>query len=134
MQLDAAVSPVAVRSEPGRLEQVLDNLLSNALDVAPRQSVVSVTARLAGEHVQLEVLDAGPGMTDEQRTRAFDRFWRAPSARRGDEGFGLGLPIVRRLVPADGGDVCLDDGPEGGLAVVVSLPAARHVAAVRASA
>jgi signal transduction histidine kinase len=132
--LDAAVRPVAVRSEPGRLEQVLDNLLSNALDVAPRRSVVSVHARSVGERVQLEVRDAGPGMTREQRTRAFDRFWRAPSALLGQEGFGLGLPIVRRLVLADGGDVRLDDGPDGGLAVVVSLPGARHLTAVRVSA
>ncbi len=134
VSVTAAVSPIAVRSEPGRLEQVLDNLLSNALDVAPRGSVVSVTARPVGERVRLEVRDAGPGMTDEQRTRAFDRFWRAPSARRGDEGFGLGLPIVRRLVLADGGDVRLEAGPDGGLAVVVSLRAARRLAAVRASA
>ena len=125
VQLDAAVGPVAVRSEPGRLEQVLDNLLSNALDVAPGGSVVRVSARAAGERVELTVRDAGPGMSAEQRARAFDRFWRSPSARRHGGGFGLGLPIVRRLVLADGGEVRLADAPEGGLAVVVSLPAAR---------
>ncbi len=116
------VDDLAVRSEPGRLEQVLDNLLSNALDVAPRGSSVRVLARAAGGQVRVEVHDAGPGMSPEQRARAFDRFWRSPSARRDRSGFGLGLPIVRRLVVADGGTVTLADGPDGGLAVIVTLP------------
>jgi signal transduction histidine kinase len=131
VQLDADVASLAVRSEPGRLEQVLDNLLSNALDVAPRGSSVRVVARPVGERVRLEVHDAGPGMTLEQRTRAFDRFWRSPSARRDRSGFGLGLPIVRRLVLADGGAVTLADAAAGGLAVIVSLPAAPLPAPVR---
>ena len=133
VHLDAMIRPVAVRSDPGRLDQVLDNLLSNALDVAPRGSVVRVAARPVGGRVELEVRDHGPGMTLEQRARAFDRFWRSPSARRTHGGFGLGLPIVRRLVVADGGDVWLEDPPGGGLAVVVALPATR-LAALRATA
>lgn len=130
VHLDADVGAVAVRSEPGRLEQVLDNLLSNALDVAPAGSGVLVRARPSGARVRIEVRDAGPGMTAEQRSRAFDRFWRAAGPARGAGGFGLGLPIVRRLVRADGGDVELEDAPEGGLAVIVSLPAARHLSVV----
>jgi signal transduction histidine kinase len=125
VELDAEVAAGAVRSEPGRLEQVLDNLLSNALEAAPRGTVVRVATRPVGARIELAVRDAGPGMSAEQRARAFDRFWRAPSARRHDGGFGLGLSIVRRLVVADGGEVRLEDAPEGGLAVVVSLPAAR---------
>ncbi len=133
VHLDAAVSHVAVRSDPGRLDQVLDNLLSNALDVAPRGSAVHVSARAVATRVELAVRDRGPGMTQEQRARAFDRFWRSASTRRTDGGFGLGLPIVRRLVLADGGDVRLEDAPGGGLAVLVSLPAT-HPVALRASA
>ena len=132
VHLVAAVQHVAVRSDPGRLDQVLDNLLSNALDVAPRDTVVAVSARPVGARVELKVRDHGPGMTPEQRARAFDRFWRSASSRRADGGFGLGLPIVRRLVLADGGDVRLEDVPGGGLAVVVSLPSTRL--ALRASA
>jgi signal transduction histidine kinase len=86
---------------------------------------VQVAARPIGARVELEVRDHGPGMTPEQRARAFDRFWRSSGSRRTDGGFGLGLPIVRRLVLADGGDVRLVDAPGGGLAVVVSLPATR---------
>ena len=65
--------------------------------------------------------DQGPGLTPEQKNRAFDRFWRAGS---GAGGSGLGLAITRRLVELDGGTVALDDAPGGGLEVVVRLPAA----------
>jgi signal transduction histidine kinase len=67
-------------------------------------------------------------MTIEQRARAFDRFWRAGAARRDGGGFGLGLAIVRELVNADGGTVVLDDAPEGGLRVTITLPLANGMA------
>lgn len=130
VRLDVDLCAPRVRSVPGRLEQVLDNLLSNALDVAPQGTVVRVAASRDVDTVRLEVRDAGPGMTPEQRARAFDRFWRAGPARRDRDGFGLGLAIVGRLVGADGGTVELGDAPEGGLAVVVRLPAAARETAV----
>ena len=114
MHLEASVHQIAVRRDPGRLDQVLDNLLSNALDVAPRGTAVRVSARPMGARVELEVRDSGPGMTPDQRARAFDRFWRSSGSRRTDRGFGLGLPIVRRIVLADGGDVRLEDAPAVG--------------------
>jgi signal transduction histidine kinase len=111
-----------VRSAPGRIEQVLDNLLANALDAAPRGSAVRVTARRDGDGIELVVLDAGPGMSAEQRAHAFDRFWRPRGADR-DGGSGLGLAIVKRLVTADRGSVELDESPAGGLAARVVLRA-----------
>ncbi|MGZ4735828.1 MAG: ATP-binding protein [Acidimicrobiia bacterium] len=116
-ELDAGL---VVRSAPGRLEQVLDNLLANALDVAPPQSEVRVTGKRRGDRVELSVLDAGPGMSAAQRARAFDRFWR-PSGSDRDGGSGLGLAIVHQLVAADGGVVELDAAPGGGLAARVVL-------------
>jgi len=130
VRLDADVEDHEVRSVPGRLEQVLDNLLSNALDVAPSGTTVSLDAVGEGTQVRIEVRDHGPGMTAEQRARAFDRFWRAGTRTHQNgngsgsgSGFGLGLAIVHRLVRADGGEVSLDDAAGGGLAVVVRLPA-----------
>ena len=139
--LESDVEDHEVRSVPGRLEQVLDNLLSNALDVAPSGTTVSLDAVGEGAQVRIEVRDHGPGMTAEQRARAFDRFWRAGprthqngagngTGNGSGSGFGLGLAIVHRLVRADGGDVSLDDVAGGGLAVVVRLPAIRVSAPV----
>jgi two-component system, OmpR family, sensor kinase len=114
--------PVEVTAPPGALEQVLDNLLANALRAAPAGSRVEVIVRRDGDRVHLEVGDRGPGMTEEQRDRAFDRFWRAPDAGAG--GSGLGLAIVRELVRAAGGEVVLlARDPGGGTLARVTLPA-----------
>jgi signal transduction histidine kinase len=100
---------------------VIDNLVSNALRHAPQSSVITVfVTRAAGGLVELRVADEGPGMTSEQKARAFDRFWRAGS---GSGGSGLGLAIVQRLVEVDGGTVELRDAPGGGLEAVVRWPA-----------
>jgi signal transduction histidine kinase len=69
---------------------------------------------------ELAVLDEGPGLSDELKGRALDRFWRGD---RSSSGTGLGLPIAAALARASGGSLELRDSPEGGLAVVVSLPA-----------
>jgi len=100
-----------VRAGSERLVQVLDNLLANALDAAPHGSAVAVSLRPAHGRVELRVRDEGPGLSADERARAFDRFWRA---RKGGGGSGLGLAIVRRLVEADGGEVELAAAPGGG--------------------
>ena len=113
-----------VRATPGRLEQVVDNLLNNALAVAPEGSAVRLAALDRGNWVELRVSDEGPGMSDEERARAFDRFWQSASARRDgrpDGHFGLGLAIVRELVVADGGEVQLEPSSSGGLEVIVRM-------------
>ena len=109
---------LTARAGPQRLAQVLDNLLANALEVAPRPSTVTVSAHAHGLWAELHVRDEGPGLTAEQRARAFDRFWRAGS---GHGGSGLGLAIVKRLVEADEGEVELADAPGGGIDAVVRL-------------
>ncbi len=114
---------LVVSSAPGRLEQVLDNLLANALEVAPAGSAVHVTGHRRGDRVELTVLDAGPGMSAQQRARAFDRFWR-PGGADHNGGSGLGLAIVKRLVVADRGSVELDESPDGGLSARVVLRSA----------
>lgn len=119
--LVAAVEPgLAGRATAGRIEQVLDNLLANALEVSPRGGAIRVTGARAGGWAELHVVDEGPGMTPEQRSRAFDRFWRGGP---GGGGSGLGLAIVERLVTSDGGQVELAEAPGGGLDAVVRLRA-----------
>jgi signal transduction histidine kinase len=108
--------PVAVRTAHGRLAQVLDNLIANALEVSPEGSAVTLAARSSPPWIELHVTDEGPGLSAEQRERAFDRFWRAGS---GEGGSGLGLAIVRRLVAVDDGKVELREAPAGGIDAVV---------------
>ncbi|MTV27153.1 HAMP domain-containing histidine kinase [Nitriliruptoraceae bacterium ZYF776] len=115
---------VAVWALPGALEQVLDNLLANALEVAPAGSSVEVSVRVEGDGVRCLVADRGPGLSDEDRERAFERFWRAADAPSG--GSGLGLPIVAELVGAAGGSARLLPREGGGtVAEVVLRPADR---------
>jgi signal transduction histidine kinase len=124
VRIELQVEPgLRARGTPGRLEQVLDNLLNNSLDAAPPGTSVVLGGRRNRDHIEVRVADAGPGMTDEQRARAFDRFWRSRSTQSENGGFGLGLSIVRRLVTADGGDVELARSASGGLEVVVRLRA-----------
>ncbi len=119
VRLEASVpASLGALATPGALEQVLDNLISNAIAVSPEGGVVTVAASEDGSRVELHVVDQGPGMTPEQRARAFDRFWRAGPPGGGT---GLGLAIVHRLVTADGGTIELEDAPGGGLDAALRL-------------
>lgn len=125
VQIESSVrGTYSVRATPGRLEQVVDNLLNNALEVAPEGSAVRLAALDRGNWVELRVSDEGPGMSDDERARAFDRFWQSAAARRvgrPNGHFGLGLAIVRELVVADGGEVQLEPSSSGGLEVIVRM-------------
>jgi two-component system, OmpR family, sensor kinase len=101
------------------MEQVLDNVLSNALAVSPDGATVGVDVQASRGAVVVEVQDEGPGMSADEKARAFDRFWRG-RALTGGSGSGLGLAIVKQLVTDDGGSVVLDDAPTGGLCVRIS--------------
>ncbi|MGA5816769.1 sensor histidine kinase [Kitasatospora sp. NPDC094028] len=142
----SALAVPAVLAGPGGLEQVLDNVLSNALEVSPDSGTITVriTAGAAGNSHEgpggagdgttvLEVLDQGPGMSDAEKSRAFDRFWRGQGLT-GRSGSGLGLAIVKQLVTDDGGTVVLADAPGGGLCVRITLRNAARGAAVRGAA
>jgi signal transduction histidine kinase len=113
------VSGVHAHVRPGTLEQVLDNLLDNAIGVGAKR--VEVAADASDARVVLTVADDGPGLGLDERARALDRFWRGPHADT-RSGSGLGLAIVRRLIEDDGGSVTLDEAPAGGLEVRLTLP------------
>ncbi|MEU6352439.1 HAMP domain-containing sensor histidine kinase [Streptomyces sp. NPDC047072] len=101
---------------PGALEQVVDNLVANALRVSPAGTAITLHRVPGGE---LHVLDQGPGMNAADRERAFDRFWRASDSHH--DGTGLGLPIVRHLIDASGGTITLHPAPGTGLDAAIRL-------------
>jgi signal transduction histidine kinase len=114
-----------VLASPGHPDQMLDNVLSNALEVSPDGATITVRVEPRGEVVEVSVLDEGPGMTDGEKSRAFDRFWRGRGLT-GRTGSGLGLAVVRQLATDDGGTVALRDAPGGGLCVTIALRAAHR--------
>jgi len=100
----------------GHLEQILDNLIANALEAVPAGGHVEVSAWETGEGTRVRVADDGPGMSEQQRRGAFRRF-----ASSTPGGAGLGLAIVHRLVTSNGGSAELSQTPGGGLTVTFDL-------------
>jgi signal transduction histidine kinase len=109
--------PVVARLGEGHLEQILDNLLANALEAVPAGGHVQVSAAPLGAGIRVTVADNGPGMSPQQQEAAFRRF-----ASTTPGGAGLGLAIVHRLVTSNGGAAALSDTPGGGLTAVLDLP------------
>jgi two-component system sensor histidine kinase KdpD len=111
-----------VRADPGLLERVVANLMTNALRYSPPDRPPHVAASALGDHVELRVVDRGPGISRSDRDRIF-----LPFQRLGDTdsttGVGLGLALARGLTEAMGGTVTADDTPGGGLTMTVTLPA-----------
>jgi signal transduction histidine kinase len=120
LDFTAPDGPVLVGAVPGGVEQILDNLIDNAISVAPAGTRVSVTVAHGRTHHRFTIADEGPGLSDELKARALDRFWRSDHSRPGS---GLGLPIAHALAKASGGTLVLHDASPGGLAVTVTLPA-----------
>jgi two-component system, OmpR family, sensor kinase len=113
--LDAAPDPVIVSADGARLRQVIDNLIGNALQHTPPGSLVTVAVDCVPGYGQLTVADNGPGLTAEQASRVFERFYRTDDARsRARGGTGLGLSIAAALVDAHGGAITVDPRPPGG--------------------
>jgi signal transduction histidine kinase len=111
---DRGTPGARIEFDPNHLEQVLDNLLANAVDAAPHGSTVELWAQAQGDHVEIHVTDHGPGLDAANRERAFDRHW---GMRPG--GTGLGLAIVERLCANNRATVSLEETPGGGVDAVV---------------
>jgi two-component system, OmpR family, sensor kinase len=124
IKLEAA-EPVIVDADAERLRQIIDNLIGNAVQHTPQQTPVTVTVSIAAGSVQLTVADRGPGMTQEQASHVFDRFYRTDDARtRARGGAGLGLAIAASLTAAHGGKLTVDTKPGEGAAFHLLLPPA----------
>ncbi|MEA2256462.1 MAG: two-component system, OmpR family, sensor histidine kinase BaeS [Solirubrobacteraceae bacterium] len=119
------VAGVRVLADRHRLEQVIDNLISNALRYTDPGGRVVVTVRRAGDAAALEVRDTGIGISAGDAERVFERFWRGDRSRsRATGGSGIGLAVVRSLVHAHDGRVELESAVGRGTTFRVLLPAA----------
>jgi signal transduction histidine kinase len=116
---------VTVLAVAGAVEQIVDNLVDNALEVSPADSTLRLQVVPGGHVAELHVIDEGPGLSAVERSLAFDRFWRGDGSAQG--GSGLGLAIVHQLAAAGDGSAELRPSPSGGIDAVVQLhTVARH--------
>lgn len=114
-----------VTADPAKLHDVLRNLLANASAYAPEGTTIGVVTRRLGDRIAIDVVDQGPGIPEEDRSRVFERFYRVDKSRARDPGgTGLGLAIVRHLIELHGGRVSVANRPEGGAQFTVELKAA----------
>jgi two-component system OmpR family sensor kinase len=120
-----AAEPVIVDADAERLRQVIDNLTGNAIRHTPPGTAVAVTVSNEAASGRLTVADNGPGMTREQASHVFERFYRTDDARtRASGGAGLGLAIAAALTAAHGGELTVDTEPGHGAAFHLRLPLA----------
>jgi two-component system OmpR family sensor kinase len=123
--IELRAEPLVVLGDRDRLRQIVDNLLSNVRAHTPPAAQVHVSARRVNGNAVIEVEDTGPGLSDEELERVFERFYRADASRsRASGGVGLGLSIVAAVVEAHGGHVGARSAPDSGAAFTIELPLA----------
>ncbi len=110
--------------DPERLHQVLANLVDNAARFTPDGGEIAIDARRRDDRIRLCVIDQGPGISPDARTRVFERFYRTDEARSSDDGgSGLGLAIARWIVELHGGRIRAEATEPTGSRFVIDLPA-----------
>jgi two-component system OmpR family sensor kinase len=123
---DADWGGFEILGDRARLQQVLANLIGNALTHTPADAKVTVRLIPDVDIVRLEVADTGPGLPPDAADRVFERFYRTDKSRtRASGGTGLGLSIVASLVEAHGGRVWAESTPDHGATFIVVLPRVR---------
>jgi len=120
--VDLDPGSLRLHADPERLHQVATNLLENAVRHSPRGGSVELRAGLANRSVRIEVADEGSGIPAPDRSRVFERFYRADSARSGADGAGLGLAIVKWIVDLHGGTIEVHGNRPQGCRMVLMLP------------
>jgi signal transduction histidine kinase len=112
-----------LRADSQRLEQILGNLVDNALRHTPDGGTIRLSAKSESGNILITVEDSGPGIPADQADRIFERFYRLDSSRaRSEGGTGLGLAIARKLAEAHGGSLRAENRSEGGARFILSLP------------
>lgn len=125
LQVQLSASDDAVLGDRVHLENVLHNLLDNAVKYSPDAPQVTVTTSQDGPCIRISVRDRGIGIAPDQQERVFEKYYRVPTGNVHDvKGFGLGLSYVRLVVGSLGGQVSLSSAPGEGTEVSVRLPLA----------
>ena len=119
----SAVQPIDLTADAAQLRRVLDNLLANVRAHTPAGTQTELVLHANGSQATITVTDDGPGMTAEQASRVFERFYRVdPSRSRRSGGAGLGLSIADAIVQSHRGTICVRSAPGLGTSFVITLP------------
>lgn len=108
--------------DPERIEQVLENLLGNAVKYSSPGTRISLAENIQDGLCEVEVRDEGIGMTQEEVDRIFDKFYRVDASDREKPGLGLGMSIVRNIIEAHEGEIRVRSAPASGTTVTFTLP------------
>jgi len=122
LSLEKGNGDFAIELDPQRTEQVIGNLIGNALRYTPESSKVWIVLERTADSIRLEINDNGTGVSNEDLPFLFDRFWRKEKSRsRSSGGTGLGLAIAKQLIEAQGGKISASNLPAGGLQIQILL-------------
>ena len=122
LELDVALPLSTIEVDPGRMTQVLTNILDNAMRHTPEGGRIIMAARQQQDRIELSILDSGQGLQTDDINHIFDRFYRTdPSRQREEGGSGLGLAIARSIVQAHGGQLSAKSEAGQGLKIMIRL-------------
>ena len=127
VEVDVDADTSMVFADRERIDQVLLNLMHNAVKFTPVGGVISLSASPAGDAIRFDVRDTGVGVSAEDLPRVFERFFKADRARQ-STGTGLGLAIAKHIVQAHGGQIWAEPNPQGGTIFGFTLPVAAGAA------
>jgi PAS domain S-box-containing protein len=122
-EIDLPKEPVEVLADTKKMEEVLENLIGNAVKYSPGGGLIRVTGRVSTGNFEVSVEDQGFGMTPEQVEKFFDKFYRADTSNSAIEGTGLGTTIVKHIVEAHGGKIWVESEYGKGTVVRFAIPA-----------
>ena len=123
VHVEAGLPPIS--ADEKRLNQILGNLVDNAIKFTPRGNTIELSAQLEGDSfIRLMVHDGGEGISAEEAEYIFEPFYQGDKGRRIKQGIGLGLSIARQLTLAHGGELWLENDPQGGTRAIFTLPMA----------
>lgn len=127
VRLECKIQPglPQIRVDRNRMQQVLANLLGNALKFVPAGGLISLSANVQGDQLRIAVSDTGPGISEDDLPKVFDRFWRAD--RRKERGVGLGLTVAQGIVQAHGGTIGVESRKGKGSTFYILLDAVQPV-------
>ncbi len=123
LDLNITLEEVTICADEDLLSQVWINLLNNAIKFTPQNGTIDVALRRLGDRIEFRIADSGVGISEEDQTRIFERFYKADkSRRRSTEGSGLGLSIARTIIEMHRGTIAVASAPGASTTFTISLP------------